>query len=200
MTKSGRNVTEIYGLGTPMIPWREFRTVLTQDADTVVDLTTNHNHEFSALTSSQFVDLYDIFGSSFNRLVLGFYSVDLDIVGGNDVAENDTFGFDLLGYRSEGGEPIMLAGTTSTACIIGQMEVAAKIDGTILTASSAFWCDTIVLNFSNSISKPVVYDSGTDRMALLHLDPFGCRYLYPRICGLAASGEAPTITVVGTVY
>ncbi len=198
----GRNVTDFAGIGTPMIPLAELRVVTDEDAADIVSLVGNHGLEFSALSASQVIDIRALFNTSFAALVLAFYASD-NGTGEGLVVENDHCGLDLFGYREGGGPPMHICGTAlTTGLLAGTMETATEVDGTAITSGTAYWIDTIVLSHDDSIFNPIVFDSANNKIAMIHMDLCGCRYIYPRLAGMskAVSSEIPAITLVGSVY
>ena len=199
----GQKVNQFTGVGTPMIPWTELRSILLEDAAALANFAANpHGLDFASLEPEQYIDLQEVFASSFATGVFAFYAKD-NGAGEGLIVDNDYCGFELLGYRESGGDPILICGTAlTTGLVVGTMETTADSEGNALTAGTAYWIDTILLDRTDSVGRPLVFESSNNRIAMLQMDLWGMRYLYPRFAGMsnAEAGEIPSIVMIGTVY
>lgn len=194
MVRTGKLIHDGSILSTAMIPWRELRAAAPEDGAAAIDLTAG-GYALSEVTPAMGrIDLQAAFGNSFAVLLLAFYSAPY---GGQDPAEDDTFGLDLIGWRGQSGDinpPSLIATVGAAAGIVGTMPVLGVTD--------AFWADSLSLTFTDWIGTSTVYDSAADRMAMVVIDAIGIQYIWPYYHGAlgAQAGEAPSVVCVGSVY
>lgn len=188
-------------LRTQMWPWHILRAVAAEDDAAAISLTSGNTYNQN---KSNCIDLYDLFGDLFAGIIIAMYGDDL---GGNSVANDDAFGFDLVGYRMPKksldisiNPAILICNADANAAIVGTQEMSPD-GGTTKTAN---WVDTITLTKGN-IAWPGtlnIFDNASNRIALLCFDGCGIRYLYPYVHGAdgGQAGETPGVGMIITAY
>lgn len=197
--KSGIVTAGAQGLATPQTGWRELLALGVEDSAATISTFGNYNFR-DTVPQAGIIDLYEEFGNGWNSLVLGVYAGPS---GGQDPADGDTFGLDVIGYRNSlAGPPLLIATVAAGAGIIGTLSADYKpaTPGEALT--NCYWADTAVLTFSDWPGEPKIFDSGNDRVALLDIDMCGSRYILFNRHGVdgAVAGEAPAICILGWTY
>jgi hypothetical protein len=188
-------------LETYMSPWRIIRAAVTEDGAAAAVLTTGYTFNDKKASC---VDLRNLFGQRVNGLILAFYG---DTIGAATIAEDDTFGLDLIGYRNFIGDtsasdfnPAMrIVSIAAGAGIIGTRE--ASPDGG--TTKTGRWADTLTLSNNNWPGTVGAFDAdGNNGMALLAIDLCGVQFLYPYVHSSsgAQAGEVPGLGIIGCCY
>ena len=188
-------------LKTPTLPWRVLRSPTPEDGAAAAVLTTAFTYNQKKASC---IDIIELFGNEAQGIMIAMYGATYGVEA---TAENDAFGFDLIGYRepldssfTSINPALLICNATATNAICGTMEMSP--DGG--TTKSARWVDTIVL--ANTTKKWPgtigVFDNAVNRIALLCADLCGCRYLYPWVHGAlgANGGEAPSVGMIITAY
>ena len=194
---SGRNVNQIVGLGTPMIPWKIARSAAAEDASGAATFVNGLDYDtVEDANPGIIVDLYSLFRTSVNEIVFAIWAQDF---GGNQVVEDDNGGFQLFAYRTLPSDPVLVCECDDTNMIVGTMQ-ALSPDGQMdnITAGEAFWIDTVsYAGFSDWVGGVTVFDSTNDRKALTRLDTMGYRYWYWRFHNVLGSeaNEPPSVGV-----
>ena len=203
LTKSGIDVTQAVMIGTKRTIMRTVKAAAVESGAAAIADWTGFNKKDTEPAAGM-ISLYDLFGNSHTKLVLGFYSTS-GVGFVHAPADGDTGGFEVLGYMygssAFGGPPFLIASTAITGCVVGSLTYDTCVDdGDTLT--TALWFDSITLNFSDWFGGVAVYDHAANRVAWLVIgDTAGLEYLYVRSFGLStAAGEAPSLGVVGFTY
>ena len=186
---------------TTMHGWELIRAAAAEDGAAAAVLTNGYNYNEQRANC---INLYDLFGEKFGGIVLAFFG---DTVGLNAVADGDTFGLDLIGYREISGSkskitsynpPLLICSLAAAAGVIGTMECTP--DGG--TTTTAKWCDSMTLTNKNKLFSPARFDHDNNRICQLAFDAAGIKWIYPRIHTTdgAVGGEAPGIGIVATSF
>ena len=189
MTRSGQRVNQVMAVGTPMTQWKQIRAPAAEDGASA--LTYASGVEFSDAGASA-IDLWLLWGDSMSFIALGFFGADT----AQATEPDDTFGLDLIGYRVEGGPPTLIASTAAAGCLLGTQQIVSVSGSDTHATGTAYWADSITLNFSDWLGAPEVFDHANNRIALLAFDLHGIRYLWPRIHG-ATGGVGIEVASVG---
>ncbi len=201
-------------LTTPMFGWKELRAAAGEDNSALITDFTNL-YEYSDIvtanpTNSTAVDLSSLFGKESGRFANDFGSVDIAFYAAKGAPinytplENDTFGFQLWGWRAgPGGPGILLCQSTSAAsCLLGDSTLGFDPTTGVALTAGALWCDTLAIT-NYWIETIAVYDSAIDRTAWLHIpDLRGIRHLRCEICtalGVVADEAANIAAVITAV-
>lgn len=177
-------------VGTPLATsnhaWKLFRALATEDGAAVHDLTADDldlstiikGPDWAYITDG-IVDLRRLFTNTGNGVEIAFFT-DSD-------SANDTFDFELFGYRDgKYGPAKRIFATTGNACVIGTK--VCKKHPTLGTAqANGLWCDTIA-GTEYWPADVDITDTGNNQMTLLTLDARGYRYLYLRIFNAGGGG------------
>lgn len=192
-TRSGRQIVAGMMIATPALPWKLILPAAAEDsAATISDDTSGYDY-VQQEGAANLIDLQAFFGNSFSAIILAFYGAPG--AGPEDPEDQDTFSFDLVGYRNIGdvNPPLLICNTAAAGGILGTLE---KFHAT----EAQFWADSITLSKSDWVGDVAVYDHGDDRVALLAFDAVGLRYLLINRFGVAGTDEAPQIGVVGAAF
>ena len=186
-------------LRTPMHSWETLRALSAEDGAAAAVLTSGFTYNQK---KSSCIDLYDLFGNTFAGIIIAMYG---GTIGAQSVADDDGFGFDIIGYRSPRKSSVLsinpallIASCAAAAAIVGTMEMSP--DGG--TTKSSKWVDSMTLtnnDWPGTINK---FDHGNNRVCLLALDACGIQFLYPYVHGAdgTQAGEAPGVGMVITAY
>lgn len=188
--------------GLIMHPWRELRAAGPE----------NGAAAFSILTGATFneqkanvVDLAVLFGDKFTSLVIQMYGTSF---GAETCADDDSFGFDLIGYKKPIGglsdsasgfnPPIQIASAAASAAIVG----TARASGDGGATNLGRWMDAVTLandEWPNGINE---YSNGHNTILSLEFLSNGIRYIYPYVHGAlgAQAGEAPAVGMIISAY
>lgn len=196
LPKTGIIAVNAQSIATMQTGWRELLALGAEDSAAAISTFGNYNFR-DTIPQAGMIDLYEHFGNGWNNLILGIYAGP---IGGQDPADGDTFGLDIISYRNSlAGPPLLLATVGATAGIIGTLPVDYNPAEPGEALTNCYWADTITLTYSGWINEPEVFDSGNNRIALLKIDPAGGRYLLFNRHGVdgAVAGEAPAICIIG---
>lgn len=121
------------------------------------------------------------------------------VFGGTD-AVNETFSFDLVGWRKTNGMAQIIANGTG---VLGTQDIVLYPDDDSTTATNGFWADTITVPVTTNWPGNVgVFNSGNNQVTMLIVDMVGLEFVYPVIYDADGSTgvQAATITVFGARY
>lgn len=187
-------------LRAPMFPWRELRSAGPENSATAANILTGFTYNDQ---KANCVDLYELFEKKFTGLFVAMYG---DSFNGQTCDDNDTFGFDLIGYRkplgnlpANGYNPALLICSAATASAkVGTRRASG--DGGV--TETGRWVDEITLTndeWSDGINR---YTNGNNSMLQLEFNANGIRYLYPYVWDAlgAQAGECPAVGMIITAY
>lgn len=187
------NIKVVNELVTDSTRWVSLRTAATETAAAGYDWTSDNMVFYELVGNSNtapapvkdyidatngLIDVWDELGYGVNSVCIAFYSSgDGSPISAHD--EEDTFDFELVAFAdSTYGPALPVYLTSSNGCAVGTGLCSYDpIAGTAL--SYGRWVDTI----SGTDSWPTgvtITDSGNNRIACIHYDLMGCRYLLLR--------------------
>ena len=190
-------------LGTPHFPWKVLRAATPEDGAAAAVITTGFNfHQKKA----DCIDLYSLFGDSFSSILVCLYGADYLAETCDD---NDTFAFDLIGYRSvlDGlyansnvgiNPPLIICSAATAAAKVGAFRVSDDGGSTNIGR----FCDDATLTndeWPNGIDKFV---NGNDYMLMLRFDSNGIRFILPYVWDAlgAQAGECPAVGMLISTF
>ena len=191
-------------LATPYFDWYLWREVATEDSTTTVDLTADGTNLYlsnivvspeTAGATDGVVDLQQVFGRACNGVEVRFFGDH------SSNAENDTFDFEIFGFKegSAGSPGVQIC--SATDAILGT--ALCDLHPTTGEATTAgTWCDTIAIT-DYWPSGVGVSNSGNNGIAALSFDTRGYRYLYIQVSGClggTTAGEAHEVGAIITGY
>jgi len=97
--RSGIKLRQDAVRGTIQHPWRLLSAAAGEDGDAAISLTDDDS--LTEVAAASLINLEEYFGDSFDLVVLAMFSSPS---GATNPAANNTFGFDLVGYRANGVE------------------------------------------------------------------------------------------------
>jgi hypothetical protein len=197
--ESGIFTSAAAGLATPQTGWVEVLSLAAEDSAAAIATFGSYNLR-DTIPQTNVIDLREKFGNGWNSLVLGVYAGP---IGGQNPADGDTFGLDIVSYRNSlAGPPLLVATIAADAGIIGTLPVDYNPANPGGALTNCYWADTAALTFSDWPGEPKIFDSGNNRVALLDIDMCGSRYLLFNRHGVDGSvaGEAPAIRILGWTY
>jgi len=127
--------------------------------------------------------------------------------GGQVCADDDTFAFDLIGYRSpnRGGwagsangfnPPMRICSAATKAAQVG----TARASGDGGATETGRWLDTLTLTNDEWPGGVNVFADGDNKMLWMRFDANGIRYLYPYVWEAdgGVGGECPGVGMIIT--
>lgn len=120
------------------------------------------------------------------------------VFAGTDAA-NETFSFDLVGWRKTNGMAQVICTGNG---ILGTQDVVLYPDDDSTTATNGFWADTIVIDDVTSWPGNIglFNEGGANQVTMVIVNMTGLEYVYPVIYDASGGAEAATITVFGARY
>lgn len=184
-------------------PWEVLRAASPEDGSDAYDILSGDTfHEQKA----NCVDLRALFGEDFTSLMIRMYGTSWLA---ETCADDDHFGFDLIGYRmpqtrswSESttgfNPPIQICSAAATTAIVG----TARASGDGGVTNLGRWMDIVTLtndDWPNGINQ---YGNGANTILDLEFMSNGIRYIYPWVhSALGANvGECPAVGMIITAY
>ncbi|KKL91700.1 hypothetical protein LCGC14_1892070 [marine sediment metagenome] len=132
-----------------------------------------------------------------------------DSYDGQTCDDDDTFAFDLIGYRSpiSGGwdgsatgynPPLRICSVGNSLAVVG----GARASGDGGVTETGRWVDKITLSNDQWPNGVISYEDGDNKMLLLRFDANGIRYIYPYVWDAlgAQAGECPAVGMIITAY
>lgn len=185
-------------IGTPQAPWRLLRAAAPEDTETGVTL--DSSFELSQILGHpNLVDLQALFGNTYQRLALCFFS---SRYGGHNPEYLDYAGLELYGYGENDSSgfnmPTLIAahGLSVTNLIIGNVTVPKSL------ATNGLWFG-LVGAVTSGLFDSEWQSYVTNRISMVVYRMAGIRYLYHSAfttLGASTAGEAPSIGIIGRVF
>lgn len=183
-------------VATPQSPWKILRAAAPEDS--AAALTLSLSHEYTAIaTSAALVDLQALFGNTFQKMELAFYSTTY---GEEDAADGDKGSIEIYGLAQDMGNganmPMMLAYTAAGGMVVGTCTTPEAL-------GTGLWFDSITLGSLTSPFGALVHDHATNRAAGIYFSTCGIRYLYFNVfgvLGVTEATEAPSMGIIGRVW
>lgn len=186
---------------TPMHPWKVLRVNGPEDGAAAASILTGFTfHQKKALC----IDLYELFRYKFSDIIIAMYG---DAYSGQDCDDDDTFAFDLIGYRSvlKGGwagsadgynPPMRICSAGDGLAVVG----TARASGDGGVSETGRWLDTLTLSNDEWPGGVNVYADGDNKMLFMRFDANGIRYIYPYVWDAlgAQAGECPGVGMIIT--
>ncbi len=195
---------------TPMFNWAILRqppsTGLHDSDNAITDFSDNFDYSdiITSTPPGTAFDLKTSFGNDFGGAMIMFYSLKNDPVTYTPLS-NDTFGFQLVGWRSGYGPMhLMVESTSRISCLLGTMKLGTHPVTNLAITDDSLYADTMAIN-GRSLWAPTVSvaDSTNDRICILKIpDLFGIRYLKCYVLGTDGStaNESMNIEAAITTY
>ena len=188
-------------LSTPTYPWKVLRTAGPEDGAAAAAIETGYTFYQKKASC---VDLIPLFGNSFGGILIAMYG---DSYAGQTCDDNDTFSFDLIGYRaplvgytsSSGYNPPMrICSAAAGLAVVG----GARASGDGGTTETGRWMDAVTLSNSEWPGDIRKFVDGNNKMMFLEFDAIGIRYIYPYVWNAlgAQAGECPAVGMIITAY
>ncbi len=185
---------------TPQYPWETLRALGAEDGAAAISLTSGDTYHQQ---KANCVDLHSLFGEKFAGIIIIMYG---GTVSAQSAANNDAFGFDLVGYRAPKGSlsqssvnpAILICSCAATAAIVGTMEMSP--DGG--TTKTSKWVDSMTLTNNDWPGTLNKFDHDNNRVCQLAFDACGVRFLRPWVHGAdgGQAGESPGVGMLISAY
>ena len=189
--------------GLQQFPWQVLRATAAENGAAAITILTGMTyHEQKA----NCIDLHAFFGDKFTSLIVRMFGTSF---GAETCADDDAFGFDLIGYRMGAGSgdagsatgfnpPIQICSAAAGTAVCSK----ARASGDGGTTNLGRWVDAITVSkddWPNGINK---YGNGAETIMELEFLSNGLRYIYPYVHGAlgANAGEAPAVGMIISAY